>query len=230
MDMAIATPSRTSPSTLHQQHHDNDIIMAARTATRAVARPSSTAPFLDPKHQQGLTSILSQTYGKPVTLKLHNLNGRHQDVDLLAQTAVQQLKDRRNQPRRIIRDAAWKSPLPTQTAIRKLQQERLLRENMRKPVTLGQLHQGSVGAVQTSEILRDLNLSQVSSVSVGAAGRLSKRISANRAQSKVARRGATSKGEVHLVKGWQKQSVTGAIRAGKRRIGQYGIRVELGHS
>lgn len=87
-----------------------------------------------------------------------------------------------------------------------------------------------MGSVQTSEILRDLNLSQVSSVSVGAAGRLTKRISANRAQSKVARRGATAKGEMHLLKGWQKQSVTGAIRAGKRRIGQYGIRVELGHS
>ena len=63
-----------------------------------------------------------------------------------------------------------------------------------------------------------------------AAGRISKRISANRAQSKEARRGATAKTQEHLLKGYQKKNITGSIRAGKRRIGQYGIRVQLGHS
>ena len=204
---------------------------AAAPARRALRSPtSSTAPLLDPSHQAGLTSLLSQTYGKPVTLKLKPLNQRHHDSDILAQTAVQQLRDRRNQPRRIIRDGAWKSPLPSQAAVRKLQQERQLRENLRKPVTLGRLDQGGAAGTQTSEILRDLNLSQVSSVSVEAAGRLTKRISANRAQSKVARRGATNKGQEHLLKGYQKKGTTDSIRSGKRRIGQYGIRVQLGHS
>lgn len=207
--------------------------MAAQSASRALrSSPSSTAPLLDSTHQAGLTSLLTQTYNKPVTLRLHSLNARHNDSDILAETAVQQLRDRKNQPRRIIRDAAWKSPLPTQAAVRRLQQERQLRENLRKPITLARLTQGDAGAglTPTSEILRDLNLSQVSSVSMEAAGRISKRISANRAQSKEARRGATAKGQEHLLKGWQKKNITGSIRAGKRRIGQYGIRVQLGHS
>ena len=101
---------------------------------------------------------------------------------------------------------------------------------MRKPITLARLEQGGVGQTQTSDILRDLNLSQVSSVYMEAAGRLTKRISANRSQSKAARRGATAKSDEYLLKGWQKKNVTGSIRSGKRRIGQYGIRVQLGHS
>lgn len=248
--MSLTPPRGNISAEAHHEHHLHPIdltlrsssgdtlprnrttIMAAAAPARRAFRPppSSTAPLLDPTHQAGLTSLLSQTYNKPVSLKLSPLTHRHHDSDLLAQTAVQQLRDRRNQPRRIIRDAAWKSPLPTQAAVRRLQQERQLRENMRKPITLARLNEGGVAGTQTSEILRDLNLSQVSSVSVEAAGRLTKRISANRAQSKVARRGATAKGQEHLVKGWQKKSVTNAIRSGKRRIGQYGISVQLGHS
>lgn len=81
-----------------------------------------------------------------------------------------------------------------------------------------------------SEILKDLTISQVSSVRVEAGGRLSKRITANRAQGKIAIRGATRKGPTHMLRGAIKANTAHAVRAGKRRIGSYGVRVSLGYS
>ena len=97
-----------------------------------------------------------------------------------------------------------------------------------KPMTLEALKIGRAEPV--SEVLKDLALPQVSSVAVEAAGRLSMRITANRAQGKVARRGATNKGETHYMRGAVKATETRGMRAGKRRIGSYGVRVSLGHS
>ena len=196
-------------------------------ATTAASRRISP-PFFDPTHQRGLTSLLSQTYGKPVQLNLTKLTRPHQDADILAQVVVQKLRDRKNAPRRIIRDAAWKANLPTQTSLVQQKQELQLRRNAAKPLTLAGLTHGGRG--QISEVIKDLALPQVSSVAVEAAGRLSKRITANRAQGKVARRGATNKGETHMVRGAVKASTTQGMRAGKRRIGSYGVRVSLGHT
>ena len=95
-------------------------------------------------------------------------------------------------------------------------------------MTLDQLNFGGRAAV--GDVVKDLALSQVTSVEVGAAGRLSARITANRAQGKIARAGATNKRHTHLVRGRYKASETRGMRAGKRRIGSYGIRVKLGHS
>lgn len=197
--------------------------MAAAAAARRVP-----PPFFDPAHQRGLTSLLSQTYGKPVDLKLTKIARPHLEADILAQVVVTKLKDRKNSPRRIIRDAAWKNNLPTQTILTRQAQELQLRRNQEKPLTLERLTIG--GRANVEDVMKDLSLSQVTSVDVGAAGRLSARITANRAQGKVARAGVTNKGETHIVRGAHKASSTSGMRAGKRRIGSYGIRVKLGHS
>jgi hypothetical protein len=197
--------------------------MAAAAASRR-----AVPPFFDPAHQRGITSLLSQTYGKPVDLKLTKIARPHQEADILAQVVVTKLKDRKNAPRRIIRDAAWKNNLPTQTILTRQARELQLRRNAEKPLTLERLTMG--GRAPISDVVTDLALSQVSSVEVEAAGRLSARITANRAQGKVARAGATNKGEAHIVRGAHKTSTTTGMRAGKRRIGSYGIRVKLGHS
>jgi len=70
----------------------------------------------------------------------------------------------------------------------------------------------------------------VSSVRVQAAGRLSARMTANRAQKKIARRGANGKGAGYMTRGFRKGHVGVSFKAGKRRIGAYGVRVDLGHS
>lgn len=198
-------------------------------ATSAVSR-RTPPPLLDPSHQRGLTSLLSQTYGKPVSLNLVKLHQPHHDPDILAQFVTQKLRDRKNAPRRIIRDAAWKADLPTALALTKKQQEKHTRdiEQLAKPLTLEGLKFGEVEKV--GEVLKGLDLSQVSSVRVEAGGRLSKRITANRAQGKVAIRGATKKGPTHILRGAIKANAAQALRAGKRRIGSYGVRVDLGYS
>lgn len=188
----------------------------------------STAPILDPTHQRGLVSLLSQTYNKPVELRLTRLTKPHQDADLLAQLVTQRQRGRHSNVRRILRSVTWKVGLPSPVTISNFQQERQERKNAHQPLTLDALKHGPTP--KASEVMRDLNLSQVTSIRVKAAGRLSNRIAANRSMTKVSREGATSKGEDHLLKGWQKVNKTDAKRSGKRKIGGYGISVELGHS
>ena len=207
--------------------------MAAKVrsgATGMLPKIPHTPSLLDPQHQIGLTALMSQVFGKPVEVKLKKLARPHQDADLQAQVATQKLKDRTLTSRNAVRDVAWGAPLISQNAVTKLRQERAARESKRKPVLLQSLTMGEASATKTSDILRDLNLSQVTSVSARAAGRLTKRISADQAVSKFARRGATTKHETHLLKGFQKTNITKGFRAGKRRIGSYGIRVQLGHT
>ena len=194
-------------------------------AASAVRR--GAAPILDASHKQGLQSLLSQTYGKPVELNFTKLQRPHYDADVLAQVVVQRLKDRKNQPRRVIRDATWKAKLPSSTTLAKQRQETQQRNAERPQITLASL---THTPAPTSSILKDLDLSTVSSVQVSAAGRLSKRITANRAQGKIARVGATAKGETHWLRGARKSNVDYAVRHGKRRIGGYGVKVYLGHS
>jgi len=196
----------------------------------APAARRSAVDLLDSAHSAGLQSLLSRLYGKPVELQLTKLHRPHLDADILASVVTQKLRDRKTAPRRVIRDAAWKVQLPTDRSVVELQQAK---KQPGTAVTSRAVERASAFGplrTQTSNILRSLKLSQVSSVRVEAAGRLSKRITANRSQRKVARRGANAKGAGYMVRGFRKGHVKVAMRAGKRRIGSYGIRVDLGHS
>jgi hypothetical protein len=211
----------------HHDHHDHIlhplIIMATPRAATAVN-------ILTPTHAAGLQSLLSKLYSKPVELHLTKLRRPHLSAEILSSVVVQKLKDRKSTPRRVIRDAAWKAQLPTARSVTALTQAKLAR-----PVSVSSraIERGSAfGPLrpQTAKVLKQLCLSQVSSVRVEAAGRLSKRITANRSQRKVAGRGATTKLPAYMVRGFRKRHVDVMVRAGKRRIGSYGVRVDLGHS
>jgi len=207
------SPSRNTPPT-----------MSASAAKKGAIN------LIDPAQTAGLQSLLSRLYGKPVQLELTKLRRAHLDADILAAAVTQRLRDRKNQPRRVIRDAAWKAQLPSDRAVVELQQAK---KQPGVAVTSRAVERASAfGPLRTptSNILRSLKLSQVSSVAVGAAGRLTKRITANRSQRKVARRGANAKGAGYMVRGFRKSHVKVALRHGKRRIGSYGIRVKVGHT
>ncbi|KAF2765320.1 hypothetical protein EJ03DRAFT_354977 [Teratosphaeria nubilosa] len=200
--------------------------MASFTPRSAASRVN----LLDPAHSAGLQSLLSRIYSKPVELNLIKLRRPHLDADILSSVVTQKLRDRKSTPRRVIRDAAWKARLPTNRSVTLLQQARIRRGAV---VASRQLERSSAFGplrTETARILQSIMLSHVSSVRVEAAGRLSKRITANRSQRKVARRGANAKGAGYMTLNYRKRHVRVCQKAGKRRIGSYGIRVDLGHS
>lgn len=189
---------------------------------------SESDMILDPTQQIGLQGLIARIYGKPVELNLIKLNKPHLDADILSAVVAQRLRDRRNTPRRVIRDATWKAPLPNAQAVAAIQQKKLQRQAVKfswDDFTMGNLGQTSNGTIKEK-----LALSQVSSVEVEAAGRLTKRLTANRSAKKMARRGANSKGPAVLLRGFRKAHVQYAFAGGKRRVGQFGIRVSLGHA
>jgi len=207
---------------------------ALRSAvSRSPTTSASDLPLLSPAQFAGLQSLLTKLYNKPVHLRLQPLRRPHLDADVLASVVSTRLRDRRAIPRRIIRDAAWKAQLPTPASLVALRQARQ-RAGVVVEGKVLERHSGYGagvgGRTPTSRILAGLRLSRVSSVRVEAAGRLSKRITANRSQRKVARRGASGKGKGYMVRGFRKAHVGVAMREGKRRIGSYGVRVEVGHS
>ncbi|KAF2162008.1 hypothetical protein M409DRAFT_58764 [Zasmidium cellare ATCC 36951] len=192
------------------------------------AKGSESDIILDPAQQVGLQGLIARIYGKPVDLKLIKLNKPHLDADILSAVVAQRLRDRRNTPRRVIRDATWKAPLPNAQAVAAIQQKKAQRQAVKfswDDFTVGNLGQTSNGTIKEK-----LALSQVSSVEVEAAGRLTKRLTANRSAKKMARRGANSKGPAVLLRGFRKAHVQYAFAGGKRRVGQFGIRVSLGHA
>ncbi|KAK3671115.1 hypothetical protein LTR78_009076 [Recurvomyces mirabilis] len=201
--------------------------MAARTVQRANRH---AVDLLDPSHQAGLQSLLTKVYNKPVELEIVKLRRPHLDADILSSYVTQRLLDRALGPRRVIRDAAWKSNLPTPRVVTELQQAKRQPGRMISSDTLTSSSSFGPLREQTSAILRSIRLSQVSSVKVEAAGRLSKRMTANRAQKKIARRGANGKGPGYMMRGFKKAHATSSLKAGKRRIGSYGVRVDVGHS
>lgn len=191
-------------------------------------KKSESDILLDPAQQIGLQGLIARIYGKPVDLKLIKLNKPHLDADILSAVVAQRLRDRRNTPRRVIRDATWKAPLPNEQAVAAIQQKKSQRQAVNfswSDFTMGNLGQTSNGSIKEK-----LALSQVSSVEVQAAGRLTKRLTANRSAKKMARRGANSKGPAVLLRGFRKAHVQYAFAGGKRRVGQFGIRVSLGHA
>ncbi|EMC96256.1 hypothetical protein BAUCODRAFT_122279 [Baudoinia panamericana UAMH 10762] len=186
--------------------------------------------LLSPAHKAPLQSLLTKLYRKPVELNLIKIRRPQLESDVLASYVAQRLGDRVLQPRRVIRDAAWKAQLPSARVVTELQQAKAQRgktvssTEVEKSSSFGPLR------TQTKSIIRGLNLSQVSSIAVHAAGRLSKRITANRAQKKMARRGANTKGAGYMMRGFQKSHTTVGNATGKRRIGVYGVRVDVGHT
>jgi hypothetical protein len=202
------------------------LIMAARTASKV----KSKLDLYSPDHQRGLQSLLSKVYSKPVELNIIKIRRPQLDADVLGSYVAQRLLDRKMGPRRVMRDAAYKSNLPTDRVVTELQQAKRQPGRM---VSAGELQKNSAfGPLrpQTAAIIKQLNLSQVSSVKVQAAGRLSKRMTANRAQKKVVRRGANGKGPGYMMRGFQKGHVKKGFTAGRRRIGSFGVSVDVGHS
>lgn len=191
-------------------------------------RPVSKDSLLNPVQQEGLQSLIAQMYSKPVELRMIQLRKPHLDADILAAYVAQRLSDRRNTPRRVIRDATWKAPLPTAQTIVDLAQKKL--QQLPQKLTFADFKIGNAAQTSATGIVDTLGLSQVSSVQVEAAGRLTKRLTANRSQRKMARRGANAKGPGFMLRGFRKSHVQYAFRGGKRRVGQFGIRVSLGHT
>jgi hypothetical protein len=191
-------------------------------------KPYDKNSLLSPIQQEGLQSLIARIYSKPVDLRMIPLSKPHLDADILAAYVAQRLSDRRNTPRRVIRDATWKAPLPTAQAMVDLAQKKLQQQPQK--FTFQDFMIGNAERTSSTGIVDTLGLSQVSSVQVEAAGRLTKRLTANRSQRKMARRGANAKGPGYMLRGFRKSHVQYAFRGGKRRVGQYGIRVSLGHT
>lgn len=193
---------------------------------------TDTDRLLERRHYLGLQSLISRIYGRPVELRLIRLASPHLDAEILAAFIAQRLRDRTNTPRRVIRDATWKAPLPDARAVSKIQQYKQLRRinGLSNRLSWQDLTMKSLGPTSTSSIVKKLALSQVSSVQVEAAGRLTKRLTANRSARKMARHGTTSKLPSPILLGHRKKHTQYAFRGGKRRVGQYGIRVHLGHT
>lgn len=193
-------------------------------AARALA-----VDLLNSTTQRPLQSLLSQVYGKPVELNLVKLNKPHLNSEILTSLITQKLRDRRNTPRRVIRDVVWKAQLPTAqsqvpsqadhaaAAIKALSKDPSTSSLARAKAPIG-------------HVMHALRLKQVSSIRVGARGRLGKRMTANRAERKSARKGLTSKGPGYVLRGVNKNHTDHTFQAGKRRVGAYGIKVAVGHS
>ncbi|KAK3072018.1 hypothetical protein LTR53_007606 [Teratosphaeriaceae sp. CCFEE 6253] len=212
--------------------------MAALASRRNALAPRRNAPtpgraaldLLSPESTAGLQSLLTRLYGKPVELQLHKIRRPHLNADILSAYVSGRLLDRKLGPRRVIRDAAWKAQLPTPENIVALQQAKQLPGSVVPPAALERASAFGPLRTSTSRILQGLKLSQVSSVRVQAAGRLSARMTANRSQKKIARRGANGKGPGYMMRGFRKNHRVVAFQAGKRRIGAFGVRVDVGHT
>ncbi|KAK1822068.1 hypothetical protein LTR12_003414 [Friedmanniomyces endolithicus] len=201
--------------------------MSAPIARRA---PKASIDLLDPANQAGLQSLLTKIYRKPVELQITKIRRPHLDPSILSAYVSQRLLDRSFGPRRVIRDAAWKAQLPTPRSVVELQQAKQQRGAMVASRTLERSSAFGPLRSSTGLILQKLRLSQVSSVRVQAAGRLSARITANQSQKKIARRGANGKGPGYMIRGFRKGHVGVGMQAGKRRIGAFGVKIALGHS
>ncbi|GIZ43712.1 hypothetical protein CKM354_000692900 [Cercospora kikuchii] len=184
-------------------------------------------PILDPTQTVGLQSLLARMYGKQVNLQLIKIKRPHLDADILAAYVAQRLRDRRFTPRRVIRDATWRAPLPSAQAVANIKNAKL--RNQPQKFSWQDLTIGNAARASATGIVESLALSQVSSIQVEAAGRLTKRLTANRSAKKMARRGTASKGPAYMLRGFRKAHTQYAFAGGKRRVGQFGIKVSVGH-
>lgn len=194
-----------------------------------VAR-ANTVPLLDHAHQVPLQSLLSKLYGKPVELHLTQLQSPSHNAEILAAHTRQFLNNRMNTARRGVLNATKDAMLPTERAVTAMQQAKQLAPTMVPGTAVTKSSAWGRHRVDSSTILRELKLSQVSSIYVETGGRLSKRMTANRSTRKSARRGLNSKSAGFLLRGWKKVHHQSAMRTGKRRVGVFNVRVNLGHT
>jgi hypothetical protein len=175
------------------------------------------ADLFSPTTQKPLQSLLSQVYGKPVELNLVNLKRPHLNSDILASLVTQKLKDRANTPRRVIRDVVWKAQLPIAQSQVPSQADHAIvatKALAKDPSTSSMAR----AKAPIGHIMHSLRLKQVSSIAVGANGRLGKRMTANRADKKTARKGLTSKGPGFLVRGVRKNHTDYSFRAARGEL------------
>nr|POF17521.1 na(+)/h(+) antiporter 2 [Quercus suber] len=202
--------------------------MSGRIASKVTRGVS--APLLDPAHRIPLQSLLSRVYGKPVELHLTQVSSPSHNAELLADHTRQFLTNRINTARRGVMDATKKAVLPTERAVTAMRQAKQLAPSVVPGAAITKSSAWGRHRVGSNTILRDLKLSQVSSVYVETGGRLSKRMTANRSARKSARRGLDSKSAGFLLRGWKKVHHHSAQSAGKRRVGSFNVRVDLGHT
>ncbi|KAI5366376.1 Putative ribosomal protein VAR1 [Septoria linicola] len=184
--------------------------------------------ILDPRQKVGLQSLIARMYGKQVDLQLTKIKRPHLDADILAAYVAQRLRDRRFTPRRVIRDATWRAPLPSAQAVANINNAKL--RAMPQKFSWQDFTLGNAAQASATGIVESLSLSQVSSIQIEAAGRLTKRLTANRSAKKMARRGTASKGPAYMLRGFRKAHTHYAFASGKRRVGQFGIKVSVGHT
>ncbi|KXT10677.1 hypothetical protein AC579_4779 [Pseudocercospora musae] len=184
--------------------------------------------LMDPEIKAPLTSLIERMYGKRVDLQLQEIKRPHLDADILAQYVAQRLKDRRFTPRRVIRDATWRVALPTAQQVEEINNAKFTRQPTR--FNWSDFTMQNAAKHNATSILQSLRLSQVSSLQIEAAGRLTKRLTANRSAKKMARRGTNSKKPGYMLRGFQKAHTHYAFAGGKRRVGQFGIKVHVGHT
>jgi len=195
------------------------------------AMSQSSQPALEPHMQERLQRLISRMYGKPVHLSLVELAQPHLDAEILGAFVAQRLKDRRSVTRGVIRDATWKVPMPGADAVNTLQlRKAALAEAHSRPLAWQSLTLDTASRTTAPAITESLALSQITSARVEAAGRLTKRLTANRSQRKSARFGANAKGPAYVMRGFRKASVQYSFTSSKRRVGQFGVHVSLGHS
>lgn len=212
--------SHPSPST-------TTAIMSAPPIGRAAQRLATD--LFSPKMKTPLESLLSRTYGKPVELNLTQLKKPELNAHILSRLVAQKLKDRRNTARRIVRDAVWGARLPTQQSQVPSQTDHAaaaLKALAKDPSTSSLAR----SKAPIGHIMHSLRMKQVSSISVLAGGRLGKRMTANMAEYKLARKGLTSKGPGYVLRGVRKNHIEYGWSKGKRRVGAFGIKVHIGHS
>jgi hypothetical protein len=233
LEVESAAPTTSYPVPLQHQHGDhrlsvdNTSIMSAAPAGRAAKRLA--ADLFSPTTQLPFQSLLSRVYGKPVELNLVRLNAPQLNSDILASLVAHRLRDRSNTPRRVVRDVVWKAGLPTSQSQVPSQADHaaVATKALSKDPSISSLARAKA---PIGHIMHSLRLKQVSSISVGAKGRLGKRMTADRAEKKTARKGLTSKGPGFVVRGVGKSHISHGFQIGKRRVGAYGVRVTIGHS
>ena len=233
LEVESAAPTTPYPVPLQHQHGDhrllvdNTSIMSAAPAGRAAKRLA--ADLFSPTTQLPFQSLLSRVYGKPVELNLVRLNAPQLNSDILASLVAHRLRDRSNTPRRVVRDVVWKAGLPTSQSQVPSQADHaaVATKALSKDPSISSLARAKA---PIGHIMHSLRLKQVSSISVGAKGRLGKRMTADRAEKKTARKGLTSKGPGFVVRGVGKSHISHGFQIGKRRVGAYGVRVTIGHS
>lgn len=172
--------------------------------------------------------MLSQVYGKPVELNLTKLSKPHLDASILAAVTTEKMRQPRASDRAALRVLVTSVGLPGRAdVLNTAEKERLLVKGLQQRPALASLGTQREGV---DGILRHLNLKQVTHIGMYVGGRYALKLNADRKRTRRARNGITASGPGTIVRQVRKAHVQYAFRAGRRRVGAYGVKVWLGHS